>query len=198
MSFSENAISFFSSITDWFGKIFSLICLLFWLFCYARVYFLLQWLHFQALKRIFHIVCNPEVFNFSSEHKCFWDQGCTLEPWKLLGMLNKSGSYCASVEVKFNFLARGLQPNLQMNQLWLIVLSLLTWLELLGSNFFFSRSLQVDCVDFFLLQPAQLSVVFFLLNVFIRNVEIDLSFCFFNSWDKKKGGGFALDILLPL
>lgn len=148
MSFSEIAISFSSSITDWFGKIFSLIYLLFWLFFYARVYFLLQWLHFQALKRIFHIVCNSEVFNFSSEHKCFWDQGCKLEPWKLLGMPNKSGDYCASVEVKFNFLARGLQPNLQVNQLWLIVLSLLTWLELLGSNFF-SRSLQVVCIDFF-------------------------------------------------
>lgn len=58
------------------------------------------------------------------------------EPWKLLGMLNKSGSYCAFIEVKFNFLSRSLQPNLQINQLWLVALSLLIWFELLGSNFF--------------------------------------------------------------
>lgn len=54
----------------------------------------------------------------------FETKAAKFESWKLLGMVNKSGNYCAFVEVKFNFLARSLQPNLQINQFWLIVLSL--------------------------------------------------------------------------
>lgn len=63
----------------------------------------------------------------------FETKAAEFESCNLLGMVNKTGNYCASIEVNFNFLARSLQPNLQINQLWLIVLSVLTWLGLLES-----------------------------------------------------------------
>lgn len=45
----------------------------------------------------------------------FETKAAKFEPYKLLGMVNKSGNYCAFTEINFNFLAHSLQPNLQIN-----------------------------------------------------------------------------------